>query len=420
MVAMTPPMGWNSWDCYGASVDEKTVRANADFMAKYLKQYGWEYIVVDIQWYEPAAKSHEYNPFTELCVDEFSRVIPAENRFPSSAGGKGFAPLAEYVHSLGLKFGIHIMRGIPRQAVHQNLKIKGSDKTARQIAKTASICAWNTDMYGVDPTKDGAKAYYDSIFELYAGWGVDFVKVDDICRELPHEEAELVMMSESLRSCGRDMVLSLSPGAALPEKAELYKQVSNMWRITDDFWDNWEQLYDMFSRAQTWCIHSGAGHWPDCDMLPIGAILQDYGPDGWTKFSEDEQRTMLTLWCIMRAPLIIGGEMTKFDEFTMSLLTNTELLEALNNAHSAHPLFRHKHEGGEEIAWFSTHKDGKRFYCALFNAGEEKTEITAKLPVDCELSVYDIWSGRELGEVKGSVSAEVNPHGAVMLRLTRK
>lgn len=419
MTALTPPMGWNSWDCYGAAVTEETVRANAEFMAKNLKQYGWEYIVVDIQWYEPNAKSHEYNPFTDLCIDEFSRVIPAENRFPSAAGGKGFAPLAKYVHSLGLKFGIHIMRGIPRQAVMKNLPIKGTDKTARQIAKTASICAWNTDMYGVDTEKEGAREYYDSIFELYASWGVDYIKVDDICRELPHEEAELVMLSKSLHACGRDMVLSLSPGAALPEKAELYKELSNMWRITDDFWDNWAQLYDMFSRAQTWCIHAGAGHFPDCDMLPIGAILQDYGPDGWTKFTEDEQITMMTLWSIVRSPLIIGGEMTKFDKFTMSLITNKELIEMLNNSHSAHPLFRKKTASGEEIAWFAAHKDGRSYYAALFNAGESAAEITARLPIDCECSAVEIWSGKE-SSVCGEVSAVVKPHSAALFKLTRK
>ena len=139
MIVKTPPMGWNSWDCYGASVDEKTVRRNAEYIAENLKQYGWEYVVVDIQWYEPKAKSHEYNHFTELCMDEYSRLIPDEGRFPSSAGGKGFAPLAEYVHSLGLKFGIHIMRGIPRQAVHRNTALLGTDKTAREIAKMNSI-----------------------------------------------------------------------------------------------------------------------------------------------------------------------------------------------------------------------------------------------------------------------------------------
>ena len=295
MKNLMAPMGWNSWDCYGAAVTEDIVRKNAEYMAKNLKQYGWEYIVVDIQWYEPAAVNHEYHPFTELCMDEYGRLLPAENRFPSAKGGKGFAPLAEYVHSLGLKFGIHIMRGIPRQAVHGDCKILGTNRTARQVAKTDSICKWNTDMYGLNPEKEGARAYYDSIFALYASWGVDFIKCDDIARELPHEETELVMLSDALHSCGREMILSLSPGPALLEKAELYKQTANMWRITDDFWDKWELLYDMFQRAEKWCTHTGAGHWPDADMLPIGPIRQDYGRENRTEVTEDEQITMMTL-----------------------------------------------------------------------------------------------------------------------------
>lgn len=391
----TSPMGWNSWDCYGAAVTEDIVRKNAEFMAKNLKQYGWEYVVVDIQWSAPNAKSHEYDPFTELCMDEYSRLIPAENRFPSSAGGKGFAPLAEYVHSLGLKFGIHIMRGIPRQAVHRNTKIKGTDKTAREIAKTASICAWNTDMYGVDPDKDGARAYYDSIFELYASWGVDFIKCDDIARELPHEEAELVMLSESLRSCGRDMVLSLSPGAALLEKAELYKQVSDMWRITDDFWDKWELLYAMFERAEKWCTHSGAGHWPDADMLPIGPILQDYDAANRTKFTENEQITMLTLWSIFRSPLMIGGEMTGFDKFTMSLLTNEEILKMHKNARHSHQVWRREINGSEYILWTAVNAEGGGYF-ALFNAGECDGTVKldlADLEAADKLDCTELWSG---------------------------
>ncbi len=388
-------MGWNSWDCYGAAVTEDIVRKNAEFMAKNLKQYGWEYVVVDIQWSAPNAKSHEYDPFTELCMDEYSRLIPAENRFPSSAGGKGFAPLAEYVHSLGLKFGIHIMRGIPRQAVHRNTKIKGTDRTAREIAKTASICAWNTDMYGVDPAKEGARAYYDSIFELYASWGVDFIKCDDIARELPHEEAELVMLSESLRSCGRDMVLSLSPGAALLEKAELYKQVSDMWRITDDFWDKWELLYAMFERAEKWCTHSGAGHWPDADMLPIGPILQDYDAANRTKFTENEQITMLTLWSIFRSPLMIGGEMTGFDEFTMSLLTNEEILKMHKNARHSHQVWRREINGSEYILWTAANAEGGGYF-ALFNAGECDGTVKldlADLEAADKLDCTELWSG---------------------------
>lgn len=412
-------MGWNSWDCYGAAVTEDIVRKNADFMAKHLKKYGWEYITVDIQWYEPNAKTHEYTPFAKLCIDEYSRVIPAENRFPSSAGGKGFAPLAEYVHSLGLKFGIHIMRGIPRQAVYERTKIKGTDKTAADVAKTDSICAWNTDMYGVDPAKPGAKEYYDSIFELYASWGVDFIKCDDIARELPKEETELIMLSNSLKGCGRDMVLSLSPGPALLEKAELYKQVSNMWRITDDFWDNWQLLYNMFERCEKWAPHNGAGHWADADMLPIGYIKQDYSPDITTQFTKDEQVTMLTLWSIFRSPLIIGGEMTKFDDFTMSLLTNEGILKMHRNARHSHQVWRREMNGSEIVLWTAADAEGGQ-YAALFNIGENSADISVPLT---ELEIYEakditeLWSNEAFHA--DNISADLAPHSARAYYLSR-
>ncbi|MBQ8687062.1 MAG: glycoside hydrolase family 27 protein [Ruminococcus sp.] len=408
------PMGWNSWDCYGAAVNEEIVRRNADFMAKHLKQYGWEYVVVDIQWYEPNAVSHAYNAFTDLCMDEYGRLMPAENRFPSAAGGKGFAPLAEYIHSLGLKFGIHIMRGIPRQAVHRNCRIMGTDKTAREIAKTASICAWNTDMYGIDPEKEGAREYYDSLFSLYASWGVDFIKCDDIARELPHEEAELCMLSESLHSCGREMILSLSPGPAPLEKAELFKQISNMWRITDDFWDDWNLLYDMFFRTEKWCIHTGAGHWPDADMLPIGPIKQDYHPDIRTAFTENEQITMMTLWSIFRSPLMIGGEMTGFDAFTMRLLTNAGILRMHRTARHSHPVWRKEIDGTEHILWTAACAEGGQ-YAAVFNTGDADSTISillSDMEIEGDVRCRELWSGEAVSCTGGSLTVSLEKHGA--------
>ena len=407
------PMGWNSWDCYGAGVTEDIVRQNAAFCAEHLKQFSWEYIVVDIQWSEPTAVNHEYHPFTELCMDEYSRLIPAENRFPSSAGGKGFAPLAEYVHSLGLKFGIHIMRGIPRQAVHRNKPIKGTDVTARQIAKTDSICVWNTDMYGVDPGKKGAYEYYKSIFELYASWGVDFIKCDDIAREMPHCEEELKLLSNALSASG-DMVLSLSPGPALPEFAEMYKKYSNMWRITDDFWDDWKLLYNMFERAQVWSIHTGAGCYPDADMLPIGPIRQDYDVNDCTKFTHDEQITMMTLWSIFRSPLFIGGEMTKFDSFTMSLLTNADILDMHANARHSHQVCRTDADGNEIIVWAAANAQGGT-YVAVFNAGD--ADVSFELPLSAaelygEYAAKELWSG-ETVYASGSLGMNIPSHGAV-------
>ena len=226
--AKNPPMGWNSWDCYGASVTEEDLIRNADYMAEHLKPYGWEYVVCDIQWSEPTADSTAYHAFAELCMDEYGRLMPSPNRFPSAADGKGFKPIADYIHSKGLKFGIHIMRGIPRQAVAKNVPIKGTDVHARDIAHTASICAWNSDMYGLNPVAVGAQAYYDSLFELYASWGVDFVKVDDICvvyRRINQDydysgREEIEMIAAAIQHCGRDIVLSLSPGPAMVEQAD--------------------------------------------------------------------------------------------------------------------------------------------------------------------------------------------------------
>lgn len=411
-------MGWNSWDCYGASVTEDIVRKNAEYMAKNLKQFGWEYVVVDIQWSEPTAENHSYHPFTELCMDEYSRLIPAENRFPSSKGGKGFAPLAEYVHSLGLKFGIHIMRGIPRQAAHRNTAILGSDKTARQIASTNSTCPWNTDMYGINTDAEGAKEYYESIFKLYAEWGVDFVKVDDIATHYPEPEVE--MISNALRNSGREMILSLSPGPAKIEEAEHLKQYANMWRITDDFWDKWELLYDMFSRAEMWSSHSGAGHWPDADMLPIGAILQDYSKDNRTAFTKDEQVTMMNLWCIMRSPLMIGGDMVYNDDFTYSLLSNADLLEMLSRARYSKQVYRRRFDKREQIVWSAVRKDGG-YYLAVFNAGEEQDEITvnlSELELDGEFELFNIWT-KTTEKVNGTVSVSLAPHASAAFRLSR-
>ena len=407
------PMGWNSWDCYGAAVTEDIVRQNARFMAEHLKQYGWEYVVVDIQWYEPEATTNDYHPFADVVMDSYGRLLPAVNRFPSAANGAGFAPLADYVHSLGLKFGIHIMRGIPRQAVSENTMILGTDKRAREIAKTDSICYWNTDMYGVDPEKEGAREYYDSIFALYASWGVDFIKCDDIARELPKEETELLMLSKALHECGRPMILSLSPGTALLEKAELYKQISNMWRITEDFWDRWEDLYDMFSKAEKWCTHAGAGHWPDADMLPIGPIRQVYDINNRTKFTRDEQISMLTLWSIMRSPLMIGGEMTGFDSFTMGLVTNQKILTMHADARHSHQVWRRELDGVEHALWIAADAKGG-WYVAIFNLGA--ADSTVSIPLT-DLEIYDtvegveLWSGEQV-EIEKSLTVSLKSHGA--------
>lgn len=431
LLAPTPPMGWNSWDCYGASVNEEQLLANADYMAKYLKEYGWEYIVCDIQWSEPAADSFDYHKFAPLCMDEYSRLIPAPERFPSSAGGKGFKPIADYIHSLGLKFGIHIMRGIPRQAVHSGAKIKCDGVSARDIAQTFSVCSWNTDMYGVDPRAHGAKEYYESLFELYASWGVDYIKCDDIANtefrpDKPYSaKEEIELLRGALDRCGRPMVLSLSPGPAPVEEHEHLAANAELWRMTGDFWDSWDKLHDMFSRCFAWQEYVQPGAWPDCDMLPIGRLAV-CGKTSWNKarytnFTHDEQITMLTLWSIFRSPLMIGAEMRDNDEFTLSLLTNRELIDMLKNSYGARQLRRNEADGKGEIVWISKGKDCK--FAAIFNTDDKTREISFDI-TDVALGggkykVWDMWAHKEFAVTDGEFTAETAPHGARLFRITR-
>lgn len=419
--AITPPMGWNSWDCYGASVREDEVRGNAEYMAEHLKAFGWEYVVVDIQWYEPGANSSQYRPFVPLEMDEYSRLLPAVGRFPSAADGQGFKPLADYVHSLGLKFGIHIMRGIPRQAVHADTPILGTSATARSIAHPNSICPWNTDMYGVDAKKEGAQQYYNSLFDLYASWGVDFVKVDDIAASRLYgiHLEEIQLIHNAIDQCGRPMVLSLSPGPAPLEHAEALADHANMWRMTDDYWDLWHLLHDMFERCEKWAPRVAAGAWPDCDMLPLGHLgirsVDGGASDRWTRFTRDEQVTMMSLWAIFRSPLMFGGEMRDNDEWTLSLLTNEEVLDLHRNGRGARQLYRE----ADRIVWTAQGEDGS-VYAALFNAGEQNDTVSvslSQLGLTGAQRVRDLWKREDLG-VLDELSFSLPPHSSLLLKLT--
>ena len=361
--AQKPALGWNSWDAFATTVTEAQTKAQADYMADKLARYGWQYIVVDIQWYEPGATSFNYRPNAPLIMDEFSRLQPAPGKFPSAANGKGFKALADTIHAKGLKFGIHMMRGIPRQAVRQNTPIKGTTARAADIADKNSICSWNPDMYGVDMSKPGAQEYYDSLYEMFAAWGVDFVKVDDLSR--PYHAPEIEAIRRAIDKTGRPMVLSTSPGETPLSAGEHIERHANMWRISDDFWDDWPALFAQFKRLDDWTPNRGAGHFPDADMLPLGAVRQVPGMAGgaWTRFTKDEQLTMMSLWAMARSPLMMGGDMTKNDEWTLSLLTNPQVLAVNQNSRRNRQLFNR--DG--LIAWIADVPDSRDKYLAVFN-----------------------------------------------------
>jgi hypothetical protein len=423
--AVTPPMGWNSYDYYDTTVNEEQIKANADYMAAHLKEYGWEYVVIDIEWYAYNAGTqrdrYQYIPFEKVEIDEYSRLLPCPDRFPSSVNGQGFKPLADYIHSLGLKLGIHIMRGIPRIAAHTHMKIKGTDKTANEIANPTSICWWNPDMYGLEVHREGAQEYYDSIFELYAQWGVDFIKCDDICRhDMKSAEREIEMLQHGIQACGRPMVLSLSPGPALINKAWHYEKYANMWRITDDFWDNWPLLVNMFERCEIWQNHVSEGCYPDCDMLPLGYVGKGFGQERYTRFTKEEQITMMTLWCIFRSPLMLGAELPKLDSWTLDILTNKKVLGLLSHSAGAKQIMRNKHQA----IWFSKDTADESYYLALFNLSDESRNISVtSQELDMEALTGFVWEELWSGDVrKGFDTAfetEVPMHGAKLFKLTK-
>lgn len=374
-LALTPPMGWNSWDCYGPTVTESEVKANADYMAKYLKDFGWEYMIVDIRWYIENDKAHGYNETDAIYVmDNYGRLLPSPVRFPSSANGQGFKPLADYVHNLGLKFGIHIMRGIPKEAIKKNTPVWGTKVKAADIYNTDRLCKWLGDMYSVDYKKEGAQEYYNSIFNLYAAWGVDFVKVDDL--SYPYHKEEIEMIRKAIDGSGREMVLSTSPGETPIEDAAHIKANANMWRIVGDFWDNWPQLKEHFEVCNRWSPHIGNGHFPDADMLPLGriGIRAENGNDRMTLFTKEEQITLMSLFTIFRSPLMFGGDLPSNDSATLSLLTNKEVLAVDKYSKNNKQLFR----TGDFVAWVADDTQSDDKFLALFYIADQQKLIEEK------------------------------------------
>lgn len=433
-LAPTPPMGWNSWDAYGLTIDEADYRANTAVLAS-LKEYGWEYSVIDEGWYMQ-------NPFADsIAARQYvwnanGILIPALNRFPSSARGAGFKPLSDWVHAQDLKFGIHIIRGIPRSVVDQNLPIANSNFRAADAADKSATCPWDEGNYGVSDTSAG-QAYYDSMMKLYASWGLDFIKVDCIS-DHPYRPSEIRQIAEAIRKTHRHIVLSLSPGPTQIEHASEVAKYAQMWRISDDHWDVWAVehkpgasefpfgIRDAFDRLAEWAPYVKRGNWPDEDMLPWGWL----GPHpGWgdprqSRETRDEQRTEFTLWAISRSPLIVGANLTRLDDFTRSLMTNKDVIEmdqhAVESGPGLMPLRDNTSDHFPARFWYA--KTGGAHptqYLAVFNLADEPTKSDLPWMVfhltDKPHAVFDIWNQKSIARAK-TLHIELPPHGCALFR----
>lgn len=428
-------MGWNSWDCYGTTVTEEEVLANAEFLAEHLLPHGFDTVVVDIDWSDPTARAHGYNDGAPLTVDAHGRLLPDPGRFPSAAGGAGFGPLAARVHALGLRFGIHTMRGIPRVAVAADAPVLGGDGAgAADVADPANVCEWNPDMLGLDHSHPAAQAYYDSTLALYAQWGVDFVKADDML--WPYQATDVEAYARAITRSGRPIELSLSPGRDLSlARLDHLREHATMWRICDDLWDRWEDVEANFARFARWAPFAGGGPdgggWPDGDMLPLGRIglRAERGEPRDDRLTPDERRTLVTLWVVARSPLMIGGDLPTSDPATTALLTNDDVLAVLS-ATDNREVFRED----PLVVWTARGADGGTVVAA-FNLGQTAATVALDsgnlgLPAGWSGEVVDLWAQRPVpttrvtvqedatrGVAPGSVAIPVTlpPHGCVLL-----
>lgn len=412
---MGPPMGWNSWDSFGLTITGPQVRAQARGMAAYLERYGWRYMTVDEGWFirNPAAPARA----AEFTLDARGRYIPAPNRFP-----RGFAALARYLHGMGLKFGVHLLRGIPREAVRRDLPIAGSRYRAAQAANPADTCSWNTDNYGLRANAAG-QAYDDSVMRQLAAWGVDFIKVD--CIASPYDGPGIAMLHRAILRSGRAMVLSLSPGPAPLAQAAALRRYAQMWRISGDVWDHWgpdpaapwsQGLAGQFARLAAWAPYSGGGHWANADMLPIGYLGPH--PPRRSRFTPAEQRTMITLWAIARSPLILGGNLLRMDAATLRLLTNPEVLAVDQSSRRSRAVLNTP----DLSVWRARPRRGTGIYAAVFNLAAQPRVVTVRwrqlgLPPG-RYAVRALWRRRELGR-RRTLRLRLPGHGADLFRLVQ-
>jgi len=418
--APLPPMGWNSYDCWGTSIDEDQTLANAQYMKDNLLSHGWKYIVVDARWYDTASsyddrKLAKERGSAKLALDANGRLLPAQNRFPSAADGNGFKALADKIHAMGLKFGMHLFRGIPRQAVDANLPIDGSTFTAADAVDKKDHCSWCLDMYGVQNNEAG-QAWYDSMFRLYATWGLDFVKVDDL--SFPTHANDIAMIRKALDKCGRPIIFSVSPGSAFNDRADDLKTEANQWRISSDFWDRWKDLNNNFDLFAKWVGVGGPGHFPDGDMIPFGHLgIKDTiaGPDRQTRFTHDEQLTLISLWSLGSSPLMLGNNLPDTDADTLALLTNDEVL-ALDQDPSCIAAKRVSQKNGLEV-WVKDLKDGTKAI-GLFNRSNADASVTLNwndAGLNGSMTLRDLWQHKDLGSFDQTYSSPVPHHGVVLL-----
>lgn len=383
-IALTPPMGWNSWNHYGSRVTQDIVLQNARAMASSgLIDHGWTYVNIDDTW-----QGQRGGPY---------HAIQGDEKFPD------IAALCGAVHNLGLKIGIYSTPWTTSYANHiggsaQNPEGRWSPPTIPKKGKVnRRILPWAIGTYHF-ATNDA---------DQWGAWGIDYLKYDWNPIELP----ETLEMYDALRGSGRDIVLSLSNNMNITNAPAISK-VANSWRTTGDIKANWKSMSDRGFGQDKWAPFAGPGHWNDPDMLEIGT--HEKNQPGLTP---DEEYTHMTIWCLDSAPLLLGNDLTAMDAFTLNVLENDEVLAV--DQDSLGRQGRCVARGDGFLVYKKQLEDGS-IAVGLFNTGDSSATVTASwsdLKIHGRRNVRDLWRQKELGKFRNEFSMTVAPHGAELVKI---
>ncbi len=407
-LAPTPPMGWNSFDSYGVYLHEKAALENLEAFAEKLLPRGYDIFVIDNGWFgEYRLKSGTLLPeethAEEIRINEYGIVQPSKTYFPN-----GFGPLAKRARELGIRLGLHLMRGIPRKAVELNTPIQGTPYRASEIANQEDTCVWCHYNYGIDVSHPGAQPFYNSLAQQVADWGFEFIKADDI---VPYPQ-EIEALAKAIDDCERPLTLSLSPGGkVLPEALTSYHR-GQMLRVTKDIWDNQRGIDQCFDAWRKWNGKSEPGFWIDMDMIPFGqlqlmtppedgigteesaqkAALAGEGENRWCQLSDAQKETFITLRSMSRSPLMIGGDLPTLDQHSLELITHPEMIDCNQNSKAADLVYD---EEDWEIWRTVSSVDETRGWLGIFNRRNQAREINAdtiQLDLPKRTDFENIWS----------------------------
>ena len=423
----TPPLGWNSYDCYAESINEEQANANLDAFIEKLKPFGFEYFCLDAGWYADGDQVHHMDmirngQLRHMNIDEYGRFIPSPVNFPHT-----LRALADRCHANGIKFGVHIMRGMPLMALEKNTKIKGTDYHARDIYDPDNFCSWCKYCVATKADHPGTLAYYKSVVEYLANdLKIDYIKLDDVTEHPDH----IRLFAEAINSVERPILLSLSPGNEIwTGKMEIYEEFGNMVRITPDIWDN-DRSNQLKLERWYQCENITPGKcWLDLDMLPLGALQvsmpvnpdQDFNKHlGFARQSRMTplgKRVMMSIMALSASPLIFGGDLPTTPQSDFDYVLEPEVLKCNQNGvigkriFFAHHIDIRKAESKTEpghgwIGIFSVNQDNRRIRLSSQDLGFEKTPV-----------LYDIWNKENIYiDPDGTLELFIPAYGGFFLK----